>query len=120
MPAVMGGWRGLEIQVFMKEMGVHAGNGGLLFGFPSHWELLIVGGIILLFFFGRRIPEVMRSLGKGVTQFKKGLREDGAAEEAGQDATAPAKVLPAPEKDAVVEGERKAEPAEAPSERDRG
>ncbi len=96
---------------------MHGGNGTLLI-FTSHWEWLVIGGVILIVFFGRRIPEVMRSLGKGVTQFKKGLREDGAAEEAGQDATALAKALPAPEKDAVVEGERKAEPAEAPSERD--
>ncbi|MCI0652047.1 MAG: twin-arginine translocase TatA/TatE family subunit [Planctomycetes bacterium] len=51
------------------------------FGNIGPMELLLVGGIALLLF-GRRIPEVMRSLGKGITEFKKGLRDtdDGASE----------------------------------------
>lgn len=36
---------------------------------------LIVIGIIALLLFGRRLPEVGRSLGKGIVEFKKGLRE---------------------------------------------
>jgi sec-independent protein translocase protein TatA len=35
-------------------------------------ELLFLGFIALLLF-GKRLPEVMRSLGKGVTEFKKGM-----------------------------------------------
>lgn len=35
-------------------------------------ELLFLGGILLLFF-GNRLPSVMRSLGRGVTEFKKGV-----------------------------------------------
>jgi sec-independent protein translocase protein TatA len=35
-------------------------------------ELLVVGGIILLLF-GHRLPSLMRSLGRGVTEFKQGL-----------------------------------------------
>jgi sec-independent protein translocase protein TatA len=35
-------------------------------------ELLVLGFIALLLF-GKRLPEVMRSLGKGVTEFKKGM-----------------------------------------------
>jgi sec-independent protein translocase protein TatA len=38
-------------------------------------ELAILAGICLLFF-GNRLPDVMRSLGQGVTEFKKGLRDD--------------------------------------------
>ncbi len=37
-------------------------------------ELLILG-IILLLLFGRRLPEVGKSLGQGIVQFKKGLRD---------------------------------------------
>ena len=36
-------------------------------------ELLIVGVIVLLLF-GNRLPSVMRSLGLGITEFKKGIQ----------------------------------------------
>ena len=36
-------------------------------------EMLFVG-IIALLLFGKKLPEVARSLGKGVIEFKKGLR----------------------------------------------
>jgi len=35
-------------------------------------ELLIIG-VIALLLFGNRLPSVMRSLGSGISQFKKGL-----------------------------------------------
>jgi sec-independent protein translocase protein TatA len=49
-----------------------------LFGSPGPMELLIIG-IIILLLFGNRLPSVMRSLGRGVVEFKKGLQgiEDG-------------------------------------------
>jgi sec-independent protein translocase protein TatA len=37
------------------------------------WELMIVGLIVLLLF-GSRLPSVMRSLGQGVVEFKKGVQ----------------------------------------------
>ena len=40
--------------------------------FPGHIELLIVAAVILLLF-GNRLPSVMRSLGRGVVEFKKGI-----------------------------------------------
>jgi len=40
----------------------------------GYWELLIVAGIMLLLF-GHRLPSMMRSMGRGVTEFKKGLNE---------------------------------------------
>jgi sec-independent protein translocase protein TatA len=38
---------------------------------PSH---LIIVAVIALLLFGDRLPEVMRSIGKGVMEFKKGMR----------------------------------------------
>jgi sec-independent protein translocase protein TatA len=42
-------------------------------GFLSPMHLMIVG-IIAILLFGDRLPEVMRSLGKGVSEFKKGMQ----------------------------------------------
>jgi sec-independent protein translocase protein TatA len=39
----------------------------------GQYELLIVAGVALLLF-GHRLPSVMRSLGRGVTEFKKGVQ----------------------------------------------
>ena len=39
-------------------------------------ELLAVSLVVLLLF-GNRLPSVMRSLGVGVTEFKKGIRGEG-------------------------------------------
>ena len=42
------------------------------FGF---WEILIVLLVVLLLFGGKKIPELMRGLGKGVKSFKQGMKE---------------------------------------------
>lgn len=39
-------------------------------------ELFIIAGIVLLLFGGKKIPELMRSMGQGVRYFKKGMNED--------------------------------------------
>ncbi len=38
-------------------------------------ELLLVGGLALLLFGGKKLPEMMRGLGKGVKEFKEGMNE---------------------------------------------
>jgi len=38
-------------------------------------EILLIALIVLLFFGGRKIPELMRGLGKGVKSFKDGMNE---------------------------------------------
>lgn len=38
-------------------------------------EILIIALVVLLFFGGRKIPELMRGLGKGVRSFKEGMSE---------------------------------------------
>ena len=42
---------------------------------PSGTEWIIIAVIILLLFGGKKIPELMRGLGKGVKRFKEGVNE---------------------------------------------
>ena len=37
------------------------------------WEIILIALVILLIFGGRKIPELMKGLGKGVRSFKNGL-----------------------------------------------
>jgi sec-independent protein translocase protein TatA len=36
-------------------------------------EVLVIALVVLLFFGGKKIPELMRGLGKGVRSFKEGM-----------------------------------------------
>lgn len=38
-------------------------------------ELMLVAGIALLLFGGKKLPEMMRGMGQGVKEFKKGMHE---------------------------------------------
>ena len=38
-------------------------------------EILVIALIVLLLFGGKKIPELMRGLGKGVKSFKEGMNE---------------------------------------------
>lgn len=38
-------------------------------------ELLLIGGMALLLFGGKKLPEMMRGLGQGVKEFKKGMND---------------------------------------------
>lgn len=38
-------------------------------------EIIVIGGIALLIFGGKKLPELMRGLGKGVKEFKEGMNE---------------------------------------------
>ena len=39
-------------------------------------EVLLIALVVLLFFGGKKIPELMRGMGKGVKNFKEGLKEE--------------------------------------------
>jgi sec-independent protein translocase protein TatA len=43
----------------------------VLLGMLGGQEIFLIGIIILLLFGGKKIPELMRGLGKGVAEFKK-------------------------------------------------
>ena len=46
----------------------------LLFGLGMQ-EILIIAFVVLLLFGGKKIPELMKGIGKGVKSFKEGMNE---------------------------------------------
>lgn len=71
------------------------------------WQIVIVVLLIVLFFGRGRISDMMGDLAKGITSFKKGLRED---EEGGSAASSsePPRIAPqpAPPSETTVEAKR--------------
>lgn len=43
--------------------------------FIGSTELMLIAGIALLLFGGKKLPELMRGLGQGVKEFKKGTQD---------------------------------------------
>lgn len=55
-------------------------NLSILLGVVGGWQIVIIVLVILLLFGGKKIPELMRGLGRGVKEFKDGIAgedEDG-------------------------------------------
>jgi sec-independent protein translocase protein TatA len=50
-------------------------NAILLFMGMGMQEMLLIGLVILIFFGARKIPEFMKGLGRGVREFKDGIKE---------------------------------------------
>ena len=44
-----------------------------MFGMPGGIEWIVIL-IVALLIFGKRLPEVMKSMGKGIVEFKKGVK----------------------------------------------
>lgn len=47
----------------------------LLIGGLGTPEILVIALVVLLLFGGKKIPELMKGVGKGINSFKKGLNE---------------------------------------------
>lgn len=61
------------------------------------WEWLVIFLVILLLFGGKKIPELMRGLGKGIHSFKQGVQEAKAEiEKPLNEPAKPAEKAPAP------------------------
>jgi sec-independent protein translocase protein TatA len=71
----------------------------LAFGLPgpTEWIVLLVLGLLI---FGRRLPEVGRSLGRGIVEFKRGIKgiEDDIEDESSQSKSGRYGDAPAPRK----------------------
>lgn len=48
----------------------------LAIGFPGGSEIWIIAFVVVLIFGARKLPELARSMGTSITQFKKGLKDD--------------------------------------------
>lgn len=46
-----------------------------LLSMPGGWEWIIILVVVLLLFGGKKIPELMKGVGKGVRSFKDGLND---------------------------------------------
>lgn len=47
----------------------------LFLGSLGFWEIFLIVLVIVLLFGGKKIPELMRGVGKGVKSFKQGMNE---------------------------------------------
>ena len=47
----------------------------VLLGMVGPWQIVLVVLVVLLLFGGKKIPELMRGLGQGINEFKKGKSE---------------------------------------------
>ena len=64
-----------------------------MFGFSGPQELMVILLIILVIFGGKKIPELMGGLGKGVRSFKKGLDTEEVADESGEEGEAKSEAI---------------------------
>ena len=46
-----------------------------MFGSLGFWEIALIVLAIILLYGGKKIPELMRGLGKGVKSFKEGMKD---------------------------------------------
>lgn len=48
-------------------------NLAILLGVIGPWQIVLIVAIVLIFFGGRKIPELMKGMGKGIRSFKEGM-----------------------------------------------
>ena len=48
----------------------------ILVGMVGPWQIGIIVVVVILLFGGKKIPELMKGVGQGINEFKKGLNSD--------------------------------------------
>jgi sec-independent protein translocase protein TatA len=76
----------------------------MLAGMPSHWELIVLGVVLLLLFGAKRVPQIGRQLGQSIRELKDTVRDVDPREDV-------QRALDAPEDEARAAGtDRRDEP----------
>lgn len=52
----------------------------MLMGAIGPWQIVLIVVVVLLLFGGRKIPELMRGLGRGMKEFKDATKDDSKSE----------------------------------------
>ena len=45
-------------------------------GVIGPWQLLVIVALVVIFFGGKKIPELMRGMGRGIKEFKDAINKD--------------------------------------------
>lgn len=56
-------------------------NAFLILGVIGPWQIVLIVVVVLLLFGGKKIPELMKGIGQGAREFKKGLSGNESEEE---------------------------------------
>ncbi len=48
----------------------------MILGMIGPWQIILVLGIVVLLFGGKKIPELMKGLGKGIKEFKDASKDE--------------------------------------------
>jgi sec-independent protein translocase protein TatA len=51
-------------------------NAFIISGVIGPWQIVLIIAVVLLMFGGKKIPELMKGLGKGMSEFKKASKGD--------------------------------------------
>ncbi len=53
----------------------------MILGIVGPWQIILVLGIVVLLFGGKKIPELMKGLGKGIKEFKDASKDPSKEDE---------------------------------------
>ena len=56
----------------------------VLLGMIGPWQIVIIIAVVILLFGAKKIPELMKGVGKGIKEFKDATKEPGG-EDSGED-----------------------------------
>ena len=55
-------------------------NSIIVLGVIGPWQIILIIAVVLLLFGGKKIPELMKGIGQGAREFKKGISGEGEEE----------------------------------------